>query len=336
MRFVDQAIITVSSGKGGRGSVSFRREKFIPRGGPDGGDGGRGGDVVFEATTRLQTLYDFTHRRIFRAKNGASGAGVNKTGADAPDLVIAVPLGTMIHDSGSDELLADLTRPGQRFVAARGGRGGKGNKHFTTSTNRAPRYAQPGEPGDEKKLRLELKLIADVALVGLPNAGKSTLISFISAARPKVADYPFTTINPNLGVVTPPGREPFVVADVPGLIEGASRGLGLGHRFLRHVQRTRLLVFLLDASRDAAADLDVLRRELAAYSPELARREHLVVLSKADLPEADLAPAGLAPDLIVSALTGLGLEELVTVLADRLEALAAHGEKDEATPDDGV
>ncbi len=328
MRFVDQATITVRSGKGGAGCVSFRREKFVPKGGPDGGDGGDGGSVILEATDRLQTLYDFTHRRTFRAKNGRPGEGGQRHGANGEDLVISVPAGTLVYDETSGELLGDLVEPGQRLIVLRGGRGGKGNKHFATSTNRAPRRAQPGQPGQELRLRLELKLLADVALVGLPNAGKSTLISLISAARPKVADYPFTTLIPNLGVVVVEDFEPFVVADIPGLIEGASRGVGLGHQFLRHIERTRLLVFLLDV--DSAAEtgpaeaLAILRRELKEFSPELASRDGLIALNKMDLydagsdPAAGLEAAGM-PVFKISALTGRGVGDLVEAMAKKLE-----------------
>jgi len=327
MRFVDQARIKVSSGHGGAGAVSYRREKFVPRGGPDGGDGGRGGDAVVEADAGLVTLYDFTHRRNFRAQAGQPGAGNQRSGRAGQELVVRVPCGTLIYDEDDGQLLADLVKPGQRLVAARGGRGGKGNKHFATAHNQTPRFAQPGEPGQERRLRLELKLLADVALVGLPNAGKSTLISRLSAARPKVAAYPFTTLTPNLGVVAPAERPPFVVADVPGLIEGASRGVGLGHQFLRHVERTRLLVFLLDAAERPGEALAVLQRELAAFNPKLAARERFIALNKMDLlrgQEPDLDRPGQGERIFrISALTGLGLEDLVLALSERLEDLAA-------------
>ena len=323
MRFVDQARIKVSSGRGGAGVVSFRREKYVPRGGPDGGDGGKGGDVILRAESGLATLYDFTHHRVFRAPDGRPGQGAQRTGRGGADLVVKVPLGTLVYDEGAETLLADLTAPGQEYVAARGGRGGKGNKHFATSRNRTPRMAQPGEAGQELNLRLDLKLLADVALVGLPNAGKSTLISRVSAARPKIADYPFTTLNPNLGVVDPPGYEPFVLADIPGLIQGASQGTGLGHRFLRHVERTRLLIFLLDWTADPAAALATLERELAAFSPELAGRERLIVLNKTDLPGGE---EGFKADFRVSGLTGQGLEGLMEELAIRLARLRSAEE----------
>jgi len=330
MRFIDQATITVRSGHGGAGAVSFRREKFVPRGGPDGGDGGRGGDVILEAVSGLQTLYDFTHRRVFNAPAGGNGRGQQKSGRGGRDMVVRVPLGTLIYDDQSQELLADLIRPGQRLKAAQGGRGGKGNKHFASARNRAPRFAQPGQPGQERKLRLELKLLADVALVGLPNAGKTTLIRAVSAARPKVADYPFTTLNPNLGVVDLAGHDPFVIADIPGLIKGASRGAGLGHRFLRHLERTRLLVFLLDLSQDPDQALQVLKGELDAFSPDLARRESLIVLNKIDL--EGVRPDRSKADFAISALTGQGLEPFLEELAHRLKRLRGPEETD---PDQG-
>ncbi|MBW1713230.1 MAG: GTPase ObgE [Deltaproteobacteria bacterium] len=334
MRFVDQATISVSSGRGGAGAVSFRREKYVPRGGPDGGDGGRGGDVIVAASPKLQTLYDFTHRRHLKAENGRPGRGQQKTGRDGQDLVVEVPLGTLVYDDQTGQLLADLVRPGQRLVAARGGQGGRGNKHFATARNRAPRQAQPGQPGQDLTLRLELKLLADVALVGLPNAGKSTLISRASAARPKVADYPFTTLQPNLGVVEVEGFEPFVLADIPGLIKGASQGQGLGHRFLRHVERTRLLVFLLDATQDPASALAVLSRELEAFSPSLAARKRVLVLNKIDLlangrdrVEEILGPG--QPVWAVSALTGQGLARLMAGLAEMLQSLPDEEREDD-------
>lgn len=326
MRFIDQARIVVGSGKGGAGCVSFRREKFIPKGGPDGGDGGDGGSIILIADPGLLTLYDFTHHRVFRAPKGRPGQGKQMTGAKGRDLLIKVPAGTLIHDDDTGELLADLVHTGQQYVAARGGQGGKGNKHFATSRNRTPRFAQPGEPGEERRLRLELKLLADVALVGLPNAGKSTLVSRISAARPKIADYPFTTIAPNLGVVQSDDFEPYVIADIPGLIEGASRGAGLGYQFLRHVERTRLLVFLLDLTDDPAQALATLSAELEAYNPELARRERVIVLNKADLATEEVDPPEILPGIsdqafIISGLTAQGVEDLTAHLAVRLAKL---------------
>lgn len=333
MRFIDEASIIVRSGKGGAGCVSFRREKYIPRGGPDGGDGGRGGSVILEATTRLQTLYDFTHHRVFRAPNGRPGEGSQRHGAKGEDLVIPVPVGTVIIDEADGSQMDDLVRPGQQAVVAQGGMGGRGNARFATSTNRAPRHAQPGTPAEEKRLRLDLKLLADVALVGLPNAGKSTFISRVSAARPKVADYPFTTLVPNLGVVKIEDFEPFVVADIPGLIEGASQGVGLGYQFLRHIERTRLLVFMLDLDADPAADLAVLRRELVQFSPELAGRQSIIVLNKADLTgPAGAAEVGLDPDgmkvFTISALKGQGLEAVVENLAVEIDKLNRRTEEE--------
>ncbi len=326
MRFVDEVKIVVRSGDGGRGAVSFRREKYVPKGGPDGGDGGKGGDVVLEVDASLRTLYDFTHRRFFEASHGRPGSGQQKTGAQGEELIVAVPLGTLVYDDQDGRLLADLVKPGQRLIAAAGGRGGKGNKHFAGPTRRTPRFAQPGEPGQERRLRLELKLLADVALIGLPNAGKSTLIRRISAARPKVAEYPFTTLEPNLGVVEAAGRRPFVVADVPGLIQGASQGVGLGHRFLRHVERTRLLVFVLDVTQDLSGAWRTLKKEIEAFSPRLARQEQVIALNKIDLLAAGPAEdeAGWlekGPVFYISALTGQGVDGLIEALGQRLEKL---------------
>ncbi len=240
MKFFDEAFITVQSGNGGRGCVSFRREKFIPRGGPDGGDGGKGGDVILKSTSHRRTLYQFRYRREFKAKNGGHGQGRQKTGKNSDDLIIEIPPGTLVKDAETNDIIKDFTQPGESFIIAKGGRGGRGNTRFKTSTHRTPRFAQPGESGQFLKLKLELKLIADVGLIGLPNAGKSTLISVISSATPKIADYPFTTLTPNLGVVQTGWGKPFVVADIPGLIKGAHKGVGLGMRFLRHIERTHI------------------------------------------------------------------------------------------------
>ncbi|MBU2550350.1 MAG: GTPase ObgE [Proteobacteria bacterium] len=320
MKFVDQATITVRSGDGGPGCVSFRREKYVPKGGPDGGDGGRGGHVLLAASSQKDTLYRFHLNQHFKAKKGQSGRGKNQHGGNGADLVIQLPLGTIVSDAETGAPLVDLSRPGMEFIVAEGGRGGQGNARFATSTNRAPRFAQPGEPGLEIRLRLELKLLADVGLIGLPNAGKSTLISRISGARPKIADYPFTTLIPNLGVVSDGGERSLVVADIPGLIEGASQGAGLGHRFLKHVQRCRLLVHLIDAglieADDPLRDYNRINTELAAFDPELAARRQIVVINKMDMPGADEAMARVQaalPDrevLGVSALVGTGLSEL--------------------------
>ena len=287
--FVDEVDIHVFAGSGGNGCLSFRREKFVPRGGPDGGDGGGGGSVYVVATPTKNTLIDFRYHPEFKAKRGQHGQGSNKTGHTADDLEIPVPIGTLVYEKGPDgdlRLLADLAQEGQRVLVANGGRGGRGNARFVSSTNRAPRRTEPGEEGEEKLLRLELKLLADVGLVGFPNAGKSTLISRISAARPKIADYPFTTLAPNLGVVTLSGDRSFVVADVPGLIKGAHEGHGLGDQFLRHIERTKVLVHLVDVSgasgRDPVEDFDVIFEELRLFSPQVVAKPHLVAASKID------------------------------------------------------
>mgnify|MGYP005628423743 CR=1 FL=1 len=252
MRFLDEAVITVQSGDGGRGCISFRKEKFIPRGGPDGGDGGDGGGVILKATNRLHTLIDFNTRKHFRAQNGAPGRGKNQSGKNGKDVLIEVPLGTLIYEYDTGGVLADLVRNGQEIVILQGGKGGRGNQHFATPTNRAPRYAQPGLPGGEIRLRLSLKYLADIGIIGLPNAGKSTLLSRLTMARPKIENYPFSTLTPNLGVMTVDDERVLTVADIPGLIEGASRGRGLGHRFLKHVERTRILVHVIDATANSA------------------------------------------------------------------------------------
>lgn len=283
MKFIDSAEIFVKSGDGGKGHVSFRREKFVPKGGPDGGNGGKGGDVIFIATNDLNTLLDFHYTRKYLAENGKPGEKSNRSGRDGKDLKVKVPIGTMIYNSDTGELLADLTQDKQKEVIAKGGRGGLGNSNFATPTNQAPRYAQPGEPGVELNLRLELKLLADVGLVGLPNAGKSTLISVISAAKPKIADYPFTTLVPNLGVVKIDDYKSFVVADIPGLIEGASLGKGLGLQFLKHIERTRVLVFLLDINSDnIQKDYEILCNELERYNTDLSYKPRIICISKSD------------------------------------------------------
>jgi GTP-binding protein len=330
VKFIDEATITVQSGDGGRGCVSFRREKFVPRGGPDGGDGGKGGDVILVATLRKRTLQQFQFKRQFKAPNGGHGQGKQKTGRNGEDLVIELPPGTLVSDAEDGTLLKDLTTAGERYVVARGGRGGLGNARFKSSTNRAPRHAQPGESGEFFTLKLELKLLADVGLVGLPNAGKSTLIRAISSARPKVGDYPFTTLTPSLGVVTTEWSEPFVVADIPGLIEGAHQGSGLGDRFLRHIERTRVLVHLIDAAgidpHDPLAGFDTVQNELTRYNPALAAKPCLVVLNKIDLPGTadrvrifkECAPV---PDIqAISAQTTEGLETMLSKIAHFLES----------------
>ena len=336
MKFVDEATITVQSGDGGRGCVSFRREKFVPRGGPDGGDGGKGGDIILEASDARRTLFQFRFNRLYKAKSGGHGQGKNMTGKSAADLVLQIPPGTLITNADTDEVINDFTRPGETYVVAHGGRGGQGNARFKSSTHQAPKFAQPGEPGETLVLRLELKLLADVGIIGLPNAGKSTLISSISAARPKIADYPFTTLTPSLGVVKHDWGEPFVVADIPGLIEGAHKGVGLGTQFLRHVERTRILVHLIDASGLEAdsplAPYHMINRELDGHDPELSRKPQLVVLNKMDLPEARAAePAfrkalGEEIDVMsVSAATGQGLDALITRLIQYLDTSHDNG-----------
>ncbi len=289
MRFIDEVKINVRSGDGGAGCVSFRREKFVPLGGPNGGDGGKGGDVLFEATTALSTLLELRYRPHLKAERGKNGMGKDRHGAYGEDLRILVPVGTIIRDAESDEVLADLTEPEKPIVLLKGGRGGQGNARFATSTHKAPKFAQPGEPGEERWLRLELKLLADVGIIGFPSVGKSSLIARVSAARPKIADYPFTTLTPNLGVVAYKNYRSFVMADIPGLIEGAHAGAGLGHRFLKHVERTDILVHMLDISampeRDPIAEYGAINRELALFNPELAGKSQIVVINKIDLPD---------------------------------------------------
>ena len=329
MKFIDEATITVRSGDGGRGCVSFRREKFVPRGGPDGGDGGKGGDVVLVTTHRKRTLRQFQYKRQFKAANGGYGQGARKSGRNGVDLVIEIPPGTHIPNAEDGSLIKDMNQADERFVLARGGRGGLGNTRFKSSTHRAPRYAQPGEPGTTLTVKLELKLLADVGIVGLPNAGKSSLVAAISAARPKAAQYPFTTLNPHLGVVPNHWAEPFVVADIPGLIGGAHQGAGLGHRFLKHIERTRVLVHLVDADaidpEQPLAAWDTVNRELSLYSPELAEKSQLVVLNKMDLPGTEAKAARFCtalPDrgiLRISARDGIGLEELKSAIAHLLD-----------------
>ena len=349
MRFIDEATIKVAGGHGGPGSVSFRREKFIPRGGPDGGDGGRGGQIVFVASNQLGTLQDFRFKRVYEAPRGMHGSGSNKTGADGDSITIRIPVGAIIKDVDSGEILVDFTEDGQIWVACHGGRGGKGNAHFVSSTFQAPKFAQDGEDGGSLHLKLELKLIADAAIIGFPNAGKSTLISRISAARPKIADYEFTTLTPNLGVVSMPDMTSFVVADIPGLIEGAHKGYGLGHKFLKHIERTRVFVHLLDGTKlleDATRpDLEdsfehainelirrygVIRQELGLFNEALLHKPEIVVLNKLDVFESDpklidrartalrqriASIRGTHPGpnepFVISAVAGKGLEELL-------------------------
>lgn len=329
--FIDRGVIAVRGGDGGRGCLSFRREKFVPKGGPDGGDGGAGGDVILVADAGLSTLLDFQHRRHFRAIKGGNGQGANRHGRRGGSLVVPVPVGTVVRDATTREVLADLVQHGQRVIVARGGRGGRGNARFVTPTRRAPRHAEPGERGEERTVELELKLIADVGLLGFPNAGKSTLLTRVSAARPKIADYPFTTTEPYLGVVGLPDGRSFVLADIPGLIEGAHRGAGLGHTFLRHIARTSVLIHLLDLAaldRDPVADFHALNREVERYDPALLQRPMLVALNKVDLAEArERAPAVAAAIerlgyrvAAISGSTGEGVEALMRSAADLLAA----------------
>jgi GTP-binding protein len=315
--FIDFAKIYVEAGRGGSGCMSFRREKYVPKGGPDGGDGGRGGDVILQVKPGMRTLLDFQMRKHFRAKRGEHGKGANKTGRNGEDVVIAVPPGTVVKDAETGEVLADLVSAGDRMIVARGGRGGRGNASFVTSTNQAPRDWEPGELGESRWLVLELKLLADVGLVGLPNAGKSTLLARITAARPKIADYPFTTLTPNLGVVQYKDENSFVVADIPGLIEGAHEGRGLGTEFLRHLERTSVLVVLIEAtSSDWAADYRTLVSEMESYNPLLAQKPRIVALTKMDLVadkncgEQFLQSTGY-PTCRISAVSGEGIDALL-------------------------
>lgn len=321
MAFVDEVKITAIAGSGGNGAVAFHREPYKPKGGPDGGDGGDGGDVILRADPSVGTLLELRDHPHVKASRGEHGRGQRKHGARGEDRIVLVPVGTVVHDE-EGHLLADLARTGDEFMAARGGRGGQGNARFATATRRAPGFADKGEPGEERRLRLELRVLADVGLVGFPNAGKSTLISRISAARPKIADYPFTTLTPHLGVVRS-GDDPFVVADIPGLVPGAHAGKGLGHRFLRHIRRAAVLVFLIDLAahdRDPALDADVLRAELEKFDPELAARPSLVVATKLDVGRERIAEVEeRVPDVLgISAVTGEGLPELVHALRDRV------------------
>lgn len=325
MQFIDQAEIEVEAGKGGDGIVAFRREKYVPAGGPSGGNGGRGGSVIFRAVENLQTLLDFRYNHLFKAENGGRGGPNNRTGASGKDLIIEVPCGTVIYDVETEQIIGDLTTPNQTLQVAEGGKGGLGNQHFLSNRNRAPEYALPGLEGEKKSLRLELKLLAEVGIIGLPNAGKSTLISSLSAARPKIADYPFTTLVPNLGVVRKPTGDGTVFADIPGLIEGASDGAGLGHDFLRHIERTRVLLHLIDAtSEDVIADYNTIQQELKAYGRGLAERPQILALNKIDAVDREtvdlealatqLNHLSLAPVFIISAVTRTGLEPMLQEL----------------------
>jgi GTP-binding protein len=333
--FYDHTNIYVKAGNGGDGSMHFRREKFAAFGGPDGGDGGRGGSIYFEATTGVNTLVDYRYHQRFVASSGEAGIRQKMHGAKGEDVVLPVPLGTIVRDAQTNELIADLVENGQRVMIARGGRGGLGNTHFATATHQTPKEAQKGEPGEERELTLELRLIADVGLVGYPNAGKSTLLSVVTAAKPKIADYPFTTLEPNLGVVEGGQRGDsysFVLADIPGLIEGAAQGVGLGHDFLRHIQRTRLLIHLLDGAaidRDPWQDFETINQELKDYNEDLGRRPQIVVLNKIDIPEAQenwervqaKAQAAGYPVFAISAVAQQGTSELMAYAARRLQEI---------------
>jgi len=335
VKFIDEAIIEVHAGDGGNGAVSFRREKYVPRGGPDGGDGGRGGSIHLVADRNINTLIDYRYARIFRAQRGEHGRGADQFGKGGEDIALRVPVGTVITDADSGETLADLAHDGARALVAKGGKGGLGNLHFKSSTNRAPRQSTPGEKGESRKLRLELRVLADVGLLGMPNAGKSTLIRAISAARPKVADYPFTTLQPNLGVVRTDHNKSFVVADIPGLIEGAAEGAGLGHQFLRHLQRTRLLLHVVDVApfdpdTDPVAEARAIVDELRKYDPALAAKPRWLVLNKLDLVPPDEREARVrafvksfrwkGPVFPISAIDGGGTRAIVHQVQDYLDA----------------
>lgn len=332
MQFIDQAKIEVEAGKGGDGLVAFRREKYVPAGGPAGGNGGRGGNVVIEAVEHLQTLLDFRYNHRFQAENGRRGGPNNRTGANGKDIRIEVPCGTVVYDADTGEIIQDLVELGQTFCIAKGGKGGLGNKHFLSNRNRAPEYALPGLPGEHFNLRLELKLLAEVGIIGLPNAGKSTLISSVSAARPKVADYPFTTLIPNLGVVRKPSGDGTVFADIPGLIAGAHLGTGLGHDFLRHIERTRLLLHLIDVTdADPISNYHTIQQELQAYGRGLAQRPQILALNKIDAVDSEIVDA-LAIELNllskiqvfkISAVAQMGLDSLLQTIWLSLDQLSS-------------
>ena len=342
--FVDEAEIEVRAGDGGDGAVHFRREKFVPRGGPDGGNGGDAGDVILVADPDLHTLLDFKYESLFSAESGGAGAGRNRDGKNGADCLVRVPPGTMVYDQASGQQVADLVVPGDRLIAARGGEGGRGNTAFASATHQTPRFAEQGLPGESQGLRLELRIIADVGVIGFPNAGKSTLISHLSAAQPKIASYPFTTLQPQLGVVRVSDERQFVIADMPGLIEGAHAGRGLGDRFLRHIRRTRLLLHMLDVAavdqRDPLEDYENLNGELAAYDEHVAALPQLVALNKIDLPDSEVFlpicqqyfAERQIPVYPISAVTGAGLTQLVRALADRLEELEPR-EADQREPE---
>jgi GTPase len=326
--FVDYALIEVHSGKGGDGLVTFRREKYVPKGGPSGGDGGNGGDVILRTNSNLHTLLDFRYKKKYNAADGDKGGNSLKDGKNGDDIIIGVPVGTVVKDSETDIVIFDLDENNKEVVLAKGGKGGRGNSKFATPTNQTPRFAEEGKPGEFKKVTLELKLIADVGLVGFPNSGKSTLISKISAARPKIADYPFTTLEPNLGIVKYKDFQSFTVADIPGIIEGASQGKGLGHQFLRHIERTRIILFLIEiTSENLENDFNILLKELKNYSPQLTEKKMLVALSKADLVDTKEKSKALRnkfkgiknKPLIFSSVTGFGLSEMLDILWENLK-----------------
>lgn len=332
MQFIDQATVGVQAGDGGDGIVAFRREKFVPAGGPAGGNGGQGGSVLLKASEQLQTLLDFKYTHQFRAKNGMRGGSNNKTGASGEDRIVEVPCGTVVYDADTGEVLGDLVQVGEVLCVAQGGKGGLGNKHFLSNRNRAPEHALPGLPGESRTIRLELKLLAEVGIIGLPNAGKSTLISALSSARPKVADYPFTTLIPNLGVVRKPTGDGTVFADIPGLIEGAHQGSGLGHEFLRHIERTRLLLHVVDGTEpDPTEAYRTIQAELQAYGQGLADRPQIVALNKIDaIPEAEIEEKAIAlerlsgePVHLISAVARTGLEAMLNEVWHRLDQMEA-------------
>ncbi len=330
MSFIDEVKIFASAGDGGSGCVAFRREKFIPLGGPNGGDGGKGGDLILQVSPQIGTLYDLRLHPHQRAQRGKNGMGSDRHGAGGEDLIIQVPLGTIVKDLETDEIIADMTEPDQRLLLLKGGRGGQGNARFMTSTNKAPKFAQPGEPGEELVIKLELKLMADVGLLGFPSVGKSSFITKVSAARPKIADYPFTTLKPHLGVVQYKNYRTFVMADIPGIIEGAHDGVGLGHRFLRHVERTRILLHLLDPCRthdsNPLNDYETLNRELALFNPELSEKQQIIVINKIDLPDVQALIPEITPYFEklglkvfpVSAVTGEGIPPLLDEIARKI------------------
>lgn len=319
--FIDYTKVELTAGNGGAGAVSFRREKYIPKGGPDGGDGGRGGHIIFQADSNLHTLQDVRYRKLYRAENGAKGTGARKTGRNGTDVIVPVPIGTLIKGAGEADIVADLVAEKQQVIVCRGGDGGRGNTHFKSSTRQAPQKAQPGKPGESGSFEIELKVLADVGLVGLPNAGKSTLLARLSAARPKIADYPFTTLEPHLGIVKYNEYQSFVMADIPGLIEGASAGKGLGHQFLKHVERNKVLLYLIDcADEDPRATFQTLQQEVLQFNPDLALKPILICRSKMDLEKDNIHPwKDFDQEVLpISAVSGSGLNELISKITGLL------------------